>query len=811
VVSRLPLLCPESAVLHDFIQDMRLAVRTSFARPTFTLIAVLTIALAIGANTVVFGVMRGVVLRALPYRAPDRLLTIWPDHFLSYREVTYLREHTTVFADIGAWVPGWNMTLTGVGEAAKLPGARVTANLFSVLGVPPRMGRALARDEEAPGADDVVLLSASLWRTRFGGDRTIASRRIVLDGRPHSVAGVMPEGFELYQPQTQVWRVLAADPDEWYHQGHGLFAIGRLRPSATLGEARADLRRLVAQMRETFGLPDEFGNDADVEQLQPWLLGPLRPMLLVALVAVGFVLLLAGANLASLLLARAAGREREIAVRTALGASRNRLVRQLLTESVVLALMGGVGGMALAYWGMGLAIRMLPAGTPFATGIGLDPVVLAASAVLITGTGIVFGLAPALASARLDLQRALRGTPGSGIGFTGRRTRAALVAGEVGIATVLLVGAALMVQTLWRLRHVDTGFRLDGVLTLQLQPTGAGFQDPERRVTYYRAVFDRLASLPGVGAIGSIQHLPLTGSAWSTDVEIAERPHAPGATPPRVGWRIVGGDYFRALEIPIVAGRTFDARDRMSAPAVALVNQTMARRFWPGESPLGRRIRAGNATRGEWATVVGVVGDVRHDALQTAPEPELYQPFAQNRMGGMSLVVRTDGDPMRLAHAAVAAVRVLDPDVPIGAVRSLRQVAAASLAPRRTVLVLLGIFALVGVMLGIAGTYGIVAHHVAARTREFGIRIALGARPRSVVRGSLSQGVRLAAVGILCGTLGALVVGRWLQTFVFDVTSRDPLTLGMVALLLLSITALASYLPARRAARVDPVAALRAE
>jgi putative ABC transport system permease protein len=673
------------------------------------------------------------------------------------------------------------------------------------------VGRALQREEEAPGADDVVLLNAYLWRSRFGGDPAIAGRRLVLDGVPHTVAGVMPEGFELYQPQTQVWRVLAADPEEWYYRGSGLFAVGRLRPGATLEQARADLRRLVPRMRDAFGLPDEYGIDADVEYLKPWLLGPLRPMLLVALGVVGFVLLLAGANLAGLLLARAAGREREIAVRTALGASRSRLVRQLLTESVFLSLMGGVAGLALAYWGMALAVRMLPAGTPFAAGIGIDPLVLAVSAALIASAGIVFGLAPALASVRLDTQRALRGTPGGGIGLTGRRTRAALVAGEVGIATVLLVGAALMLQTIWRLQHIDAGFRIDGVLTLQLQPTGAGFRDPERRVTYYGSVFDRLGGLPHVRAIGAIQHLPLTGSGWSTDVEIEGRPVAPGATPPRVGWRVVSGDYFRALGIPLLAGRAFDARDRVNAPTVALVNQTMARRFWRGESPLGHRIRAGNATRDEWATVVGVVGDVRHDALNSALEPELYQPFAQNRLGGMSVVIRTDGDPMRLATTAVAAVRAIDRDVPIGAVRSLRQVAAASLTPRRTVLSLLGVFALVGVVLAIAGTYGVVAHHVASRTREFGIRMALGARPHSVVGGSLRQGVRLAAIGVLCGTFGALLVGRWLRTFVFEVTSRDPLTLGTVAVFLLVITALASYLPARRAARIDPVAALRAE
>lgn len=798
-------------MLRDLLQDSRIAARGLLARPAFTAVAVLTVALAIGANTVVFSVLRGVVLRPLPYAEPNRLVTIWPDHFLSYQQVRYLRSHATVFSAVGAWVPGWSMTLTGEGEAAKLKGARVTANLFGVLGTAPTAGRWFTAGEEAPGADHAVLLSNALWRTRFGADRGVVGRRIQLDGIPHTVVGVMPPGFELYQPETQVWRVLAADPTEWYERGNGLFAIGRLRPGTTLDQARAQLRGVLVQMRQDLGLPDDFGTGAAVVTMQDWLLGPLRPTLLVALGAVGFVLLLAGANLAGLLLARAAGREREIAVRTALGASRGRLVRQLLTESALLAVGGGVIGLAVAHWGLAAATGMLPAGTPFTSRIALDPVVLAVSAVLIVGTGLLFGLAPALVSVRADPQRALRGTAGGGTGPTGRRTRAALVAGEVAIGTVLLIGAALMLQTLWRLHHVRTGFRVEGVLTLDLQPTGARFRDNGPRVNYYHTVLARLAALPGVRSTGAIQHLPLTGSGWSTNIEVEGEPVAPGAAPPRTAWRVVNGDYFQALGIPIVAGRPFGPEDRTDAPAAVLVNETMARRFWPDESPVGRRLRAGKASRDQWATVVGVVGDVRHDGLSAAPEAELYQPYDQNPLGGMTVVIRTASDPRRLAQAAVGVVRSIDRDVPISAVRTMSQVASASLAPRRTVFVLLGVFALVGLVLGIAGTYGVVAHYVAARTREIGIRIALGARARSIVRTSLLQGVRLAATGVVIGGGGALLVGRWLQSFIFEVKPRDPLTLVAVAAVFVGTTALASYLPARRAARVDPVTALRAE
>jgi putative ABC transport system permease protein len=798
-------------VLPDLVQDLRLAARAFLARPAFTIVAVVTVALAIGANTVVFGVLRGVVFRPLPYRAADRLVTIWPDNFFSYRELIFLREHATAYADIGAWIPGWNMTLTGRGDATKLRGARVTANLFQVLGVDPDAGRHFTADEETAGADEVVVLSAAAWREVFGADSAVVGRRIVLDGTPHTVAGVMPRPFELYQPQTQVWRLLAANPEEWYYRGNALFAIGRLRPGVTVEHARAELRGLVGQMREAFGLPDDFGTDADVAPVRDWLLGPVRPLLGVALGAVGFVLLLAAANLAILLLARAAGREREMAVRTTLGASRGRLARQLLAESALLTAAGGVAGLVLARWGIGLATRLLPAGTPFASGIALDPVVLGVSGAVIIATGLVVGLAPALTSVGQAPQQALRGSRGTGMGITGRRTRAALVAGEVAIGVVLLAGAALMLQTLWRLQHVDAGIRTNGVLTLGLQPTGAGFRDAAPRLAYYGDVFARLGGLPGVTAVGAIQHLPLTGSGWGVDVEIEGRPLAAGATPPRVAWRIVSGDYFAAMGIPLLAGRAFDARDRAGAPGVALVNRAMARVLWRGESPLGRRIRAGDATGGEWATVVGVVGDVRHDGLQTEPVPELYQPFAQNPLGGMTVVVRARVAPRQLAPTVVEAVRSIDRDVPITSVRSMDEVASASVASRRTVLILLGAFALVGLMLGIAGTYGVVSHHVAARTREIGIRIAMGAAPQSVVGASLAQGVRLSAVGVVIGTIGALLLGRWLRSFVFEVGTGDPATLGAVAALLIGITAVASYLPARRAARVDPVSALRAE
>ncbi|MGD8727133.1 MAG: ABC transporter permease [Gemmatimonadales bacterium] len=798
-------------MLRDLLRDLRVAARVFRSRPGFGLVAVVTVALAIGAATVVFGVVRGTALRALPYHDPDRLVTIWPDHFFSHQEVLYLQEHTTVFEDVGAWVPGWNMTLTGSGDPLKLAGSRVTANMFAVLGVGANPGRSFRADDAVPGADNVVVLSAGLWHARFGGDPSIVGRDVVLDGTRHLVVGVMPAGFELYQPQTQAWRVLARDPTEWYQTAQALMAVGRLRPGATLQQAQSELTRLVAQMRETFGLPDDYGSDAHVASMKQWLVGPLRPMLLVAVGAAGCLLLLACANLANLLLARGAGREREVAVRRALGASRERLVRHLLAESAVLAVAGGVVGVLLARWGIVVAKRALPAATPFAGGLSLDPLVLGVSAALVIGTAIVCGVAPAVVAVRGNTQAVLRGAFHSGVGLAGWRTRSALVLTQVAIGMVLLAGTALMIQSLRRLQAVDPGFRTDGLLTLALQPTGANFQHASDRLAFYDQVYQRLEALPGVSSVGAIQHLPLAGVGWLADVDVEGRPLPTGATPPRVGWRIVDADYFATLGIPLLEGRTFEPQDQADAPSVLLVNRTMARELWKGESPIGRRVRAGNATRDGWATVVGVVGDIRHNGLDADPFPELYQPFAQNDLGGMTLVVRTTVEPHTLARTVVDAVWSVDRDVPITAIRPMADVVYRSVASRRTVFVLLGLVSLVGLVLALVGTYGIVAHHVAARTREIGIRIAIGATPTAVVGASVGEGMRLAAAGVIAGAGLALVTGRWLRAFVFGVPVNDPVTLASVAVVLIGVTALASYLPARRAARVDPVTALREE
>ncbi|HEX9727718.1 MAG TPA: ABC transporter permease [Gemmatimonadales bacterium] len=798
-------------MLRDLLHDLRHGARVFARRPAFTLTAIVTIALAIAANAVVFGVVSAVLLRPLPYPDAERLVSLRPDEFMSYREVAFVGEQATGFAAVGGIVGSWDMTLTGLDRPTKLEAARVTANLFSILGVPAARGRTFVEAEGIPGGDNVVVMSHALWTGRFGSDSGAVGSHLTLDGVRHTVVGVMPPGFELGHPQTEIWRVLPLDRDAWYYEGGGLLGVARLRPGVSLQAARAEFVGLSRRLKETYGYAEDYLAGASVIGLQERIVGSLRPILLVALGAVGFVLLLAGANLANLLLARAAGRQREMAVRVALGASRARLMRQLLTEATLLAVLGGIGGIALAYWGLGVIVHALPADTPRLCAVSLHLGILAVSAALTLGTGLVFGLAPAVLVTRARTQSMLRGGRGFDTGGSGRRTRMALVTAEVALGMTLLVSAALMVQTLWRLSRVDPGFDSHHVLTMQLQPTGGQIQTQTQLVAYYRALFERLEAVPQVVAVGAIQHMPLSGGSWASDIEVEGRPVGAGERPPRVGWRVIGGDYFRALAISLRAGRLFGDDDRLGALPVVVINEAMARRHWPGESALGNRVRARNATGGEWATVIGVVGDIRHGTLDAPPVPEMFRPLTQYPHGGMTLALRTVGDPRALIPSITDAVWSVGRDVPIAAVQTLDEIVAQSIAQPRLVMFLLGAFAVLGLVLGAIGTYGVVAYQVTARTREFGIRIALGAHPPTVVRSVMREGTRLAVVGIVVGALVALVVGRYLAGLVFEVAPSDPLTFAVVGVILIGLTALASWLPARRVAGIDPVVALREE
>ena len=787
--------------------DLRLALRALRRRPAFAAVVLLTLALGFGANTAILGVVHGVLLRPLPYAQPERLVALWPEHFLSNAELLFLRERLRTAAQVETYSPGWSVTLTGAGEAAQLPAARVSSGFFEALGARPLLGRGFVAADARPGTNDVAILSHALWRARFGADPRVVGRRIELDGTPQTVVGVMPPDFWYHANGVQLWQPIVLDPAAPFHREASALGMARLRAGATTGHARAELRALVAPMREALAYDADYGRDADVVPLGDALVGSVRLPLLVLLGAAACIVLIAVANVVNLLLVRAVERRREAAVRMALGAGRGRLVRQLLVESLTLASLGGLLGMGLGAVGVRALRALLPADLPRAPEVATGPAVLLVGAAATLAAGLLLGLVAARAGTRGDAQAALRGRGDDGAGRSGQRLRAGLVVAEVALAFTLVVGAGLMVRTLWNLSRVEPGFGTASALTFTVSPGGRG---AERR-QYLHDVLDRLRALPGVHAVGATHQLPLAGHSWDTDLQVEGRPLAAGAVPPLAAWRIVTDDYFRTMAIPLRAGRPFAERDEAGAPRVAIVNRRLARELWPGEDPIGKRLTAGFATMNEPATVVGVVGDVRHDALTAEPPAELYLPFRQRLAGPMHVVVRTEGDALARAAELRAAAVAVNAAVPVADLRTLDAVVAASVAQPRLVTALLLLFGTLGLALGAVGVYGVVAYGVGQRTREIGVRLALGAEWRSIVRLVVGGGLRYALAGLGLGVAAALLLTRAMRRLVYGVGVADPATYAALALLLLGVVLLASWLPARRAARLDPAVVLRGE
>lgn len=801
------------AMLEQVWQDSRYAVRMLRKDPGFTVVAVVTLALGIGANTAIFSVVNGVLLRALPYREPSRLAMIWHNNtresksqdWMAYQTLLDLREQNTTFEDVAGITLLWRFGLATDEGQETLQGYWVSAQFFSLLGFEPARGRAFLPKEDKPGGSPAVILSHHMWQNTFGADPNMIGRTITLDGRATPVVGVMPAGFR-FMDDADLWMPLGQDPfvSRGPRSVRIVSAIGRLGPGATLSQGRTEMSAIAGRLAQAY--PDtNSGLDANVVQLQEQIVGKIRPALLVLLGAVGFVLLITCTNVANLLVARATARETEIAVRMALGGGRSRLVRQLLTESVVLGLVGGAAGMMLALGGLRLLRSFGPAELPRMQEISIDGNVLGFTLAASVLTGVIFGLLPAFQVLRTNLGNSLKG--GSRATKGGGRSRSVLVVTEVALALVMLVGAGLMIRSFARLMRVDPGFNSDHLLTLQMDVPPAYGATPEKRIALYDEIFERLEALPGVKAAGGVTRLPL-GAGSSTRLEIEGHPVASGEEP-EVELRRASTNYFQAMGIPLREGRTFTKQDGPAAPRVAIINEVTAKRFWPNEEPMGRHVRFAGDSNAPWFTVIGIIGDIKHFGLDLQAPAELYTSFDQGPPGGPRLAIRTSADPAGLITAVRGELRSIDKQIAISQVETMDNIVSKSTADRRFQAVLLGAFAVLALALAMIGIYGVMAYGVAQRTHELAIRIALGAGRVDVLRLVLGQGMRLVIIGVAIGLAGAFGLTRFLRTLLFETGPTDPITFVGVSLLLALVALLACYVPARRASRVDPIAGLR--
>jgi predicted permease len=800
-------------------QDVRFAARSLGRQPGFLAVALTTLALGIGANVAIFSVVNAVMLRPLPYAEPDRLVRVWPTATVPPAVFEMVREQSRSFDGIAGYSRSRDVNLTGNGEPLRLAASITTGALFNVLGARAMLGRTFTVNDERPGRDPIVVLSHALWRERFHADPNIVGRQVTIDGVTRTVVGVMPADFRFPAPQVRLWMPQTIDPTKpaSYWWDFSLGVVARLRPGITPAQARSDVAPIIRRAPAAFPwrMPDAWARDVDVVPLRQSVIGTARTTLLVLWGAVGLVLLIACVNVANLLLVRAASRAQEIAVRTALGAGRGRVVRQFLTESLLLGGLGGVAGLALAAGGLRVLVALLPPGTPRAAEIGIDGYVLAFTLMLALITGAAFGIAPAVRASQSSVRSALSGgTRSVGETWAKRRLSEILVVGQIALGVILVAGAGLLIKSFWRLEQVDPGFRTEHVVAIDVALPSFPDDTVHRARTFYAAVRERIRALPHVQAAALASTLPFggeLGSGFAASTE--DHPIRPGEAASIIRDNAVSPDYLRVMGIPLVTGRELTDADREGTPLVGIIDREAAREFWSGEDPIGKRIKfvAGK----DWITVVGVAGNVTRDSLNSTPQPSIYLPALQtsfnDRLGTMHIVVRTDLEASAIAPSLRAAVAAVNPNVPVGAVQSLDDLVSASAARPRFTMFLLATFAALALLLGAVGIYGVIAYTVTRRTREIGVRMALGAKAGDVLGMVLREGGRLAALGVGIGIIGALAASRLLAGFLYGVTPSDPTVFISVSLLLGAAALLASLIPALRAARVDPLVALRSE
>jgi len=811
--------------------DLRYSARSLLKHPGFVITIILILALGIGANTAIFSVVNAVLIRPLPYEAPERICMIWetnqsknikrsivsPANFLDWKEQNHVFDSLAAFRF-------WFFTVTGGGNPQRYQGARVSASFFPLLGIQPALGRNFQPEEEQVGRDHVVILDHGVWQTRFGGDQNVLGQSMVIDGEPFTIIGVLPASFRftrVLNGELVLWMPMAFKQEQLTREDHSIITYARLKPGVTLSQAQEEMNSITQRLAETYPKTNA-GWGAQVNNLQDQAIQPIKPTLLILLVVVGFVLLIACANIANLLLARTTARQKDIAIHLALGSSQFRLIRLLLVESLMLSLAGGVAGLVLAYWGINVLDAILPENkVPHLERFGLDLKVLGFTLVISVIVGVIVGLIPGLRAHRFNLSDTLKEGGRSGSETAGgRRLRSVLVVLEVALTVPLLISAALMLKSSFLLQNINRGIDLKNVLTMQTSLPKAKYSTPQQTAAFYHQVLQRIQVEPGVQSVSAVNFIPLTNLGDATAVTIEGGAPPPPGEKLTVSYRVIDQNYFSTLAIPLLRGRQFTDQDNNETHGTVIINQTMARRYWPNEDALGKRLQpqfppaklpwrpeSSNA----WLDIVGVVADVKDDTTSDETVPEMYLPYLQNPSSLMNFLVRSTGDPLRLAQSVRAQVLAVDGDQPVYNIKTMEDVLGEAVAEPWVVTSLLSTFASIALVLAAIGVYGVIAYSVVQRKHEIGVRMALGARKRHVLKLIVGHGLKLILIGVVIGLVAAFAATRVISNQLYGVTATDPTIFAFVSLLLVAVAVLASYLPARRALEIDPIIALRNE